>query len=153
MAQVKLGDAISRVSHAVGEFAVIRDEQQAFRFFVEPADRENPFAELRKQINNARPSRRVVIRADHSARLVEREVDLLVQLDLLAVEFNLLRIRIGPKRDVGDDFAIHSDSTGRHVLFALPPRIDSRRRQNLGQSLRSKLRRPGILMLGRTLAR
>ena len=136
--------------HAVREFAIIRNQQQAFRFFVEPADRENPFAKLRKQINDARTSRRIVIRADNSARLVEREVNFLLQLDLLAIEFNFLRIRIGPKRDIGDDFAIDGDSAGRHILFALPPRIDSGRRQNFREPLRSKLRRAGILMLRRT---
>lgn len=153
MAQVKLGNAIPRVSHAVGQLAVVRDQQQAFGLFVEPADRENPFAKLREQINDSRTPRWIVIRADNPARLVEREVHLALQLDLLAVELNLLRIRIGTERDVGDDLAIDTDSASRDVLLALSPSVDARRRKNFREPLRSKLRRSGILVLGQPLAR
>ncbi len=153
MAQIKLGDTISRMRHAIGQLAVVGDEQQAFRLFVEPADRENPFAKLWEQVDDSRTPRRIMVRADHSARLVEREVDLALQLDLLAIEFNLLRIRIGPECDIGDDLAIDRDSAGRDVLFALPPSVDSRRRENLREPLRSELRRSGILVLGQSFAR
>ncbi len=138
--------------HTIGQLAVVGDQQQAFRFLVEPADCENPFAKLREQVDDARTSRRIVIRADNSSRLVERKVDLALQLNLFAVEFNLLGIRIGTERDVGDDLAIDADSARRDVLFALPPSVDARRREDLRKTLRSKLRCSGVLMLGQSFA-
>ena len=144
MTDVKLRYAVTRVSHAIRQLAIVRDQQQAFGFFVEPTDRKDSLFELREQVDDSRLARRIEICAEDAARLVEHEIHFAMHLVLLAVEFNLLRVRIGSKRDVGDDLAIHGDSARGDELFALPPSINPRRRQNFRQSLRSKLRWPGV---------
>ena len=143
VAEVKLRHAVSRVSQPVGQFAVVRDQQQAFRFFVEPADREQPLFELREQVENSRAASRIEVGANDAARLVQHEIHFAMLLEPFAIEFDLLRVRIGAKGQIGNDFAIDGDSAGGNELFALATRVDTSRGENFRQPLRSELRGRG----------
>jgi hypothetical protein len=60
--------------HALSEVAVVRDEKQAHRAFIKPADGEQPLVARRDKINGSRPAFRVAIRADNSRWFVDQKI-------------------------------------------------------------------------------
>ena len=90
--------------HALGELAVVREDDQALGVVVEPADRIEVAldAGARQQIDHRRPALRVRPRADHAARLVNQQVPALGRLEPAAVDLDLVAIRIGLGAELRD---------------------------------------------------
>ena len=59
---INLFDAVPRMREAVGQFAVVGDEDQAFAGHIEPADAKHARRIRRQQIDDARPAGRIARR-------------------------------------------------------------------------------------------
>ena len=60
---------------AIGEVVVVRQDKQAARVLVQPADRSHPLADVRNQIIYGRPALRVAIGCDVTLGLVEQQIE------------------------------------------------------------------------------
>jgi len=97
---VQLLDAELGVRELVGEFAVVGHDHQPDAHLVEPADGVDPLGDFRQEVEDARPSRRVVVRRDVALGLIDGEVDQAFLLDLLAID----RDGDPPEVDLGPEF-------------------------------------------------
>ena len=87
---------VARVRHALGEGAVVGQQDQALGRDVEPAHREQP-RHGRHQVHHGLPPLGVVARGDDAARLVQHQVDVpLRRLDANAVDADVVRARGRP---------------------------------------------------------
>ena len=97
---------VARVRHALGEGAVVRQQDQALGGHVEPADREQA-RHRRHQVHHGRPPLGVAARADDAARLVEHQVDgRLRRLDADAVDADVVLLEVGLGAELAHGLAV-----------------------------------------------
>ena len=83
-------DLIPRVCQPVGEFAVIRGQQQPRAVFVQPTDSEQPRT-IRKKVEHPRSSLWITLSAEVAGRLVHQKIMLWFTTNPLAVNPHDLR--------------------------------------------------------------
>lgn len=125
---------ISRMRDPVGQFAVIRQQQQTGCRSIQPADRNNALRYI-NQIKHRSASALILRSRNVSGRLVQENVSLALVPHRLAVDSNRLRIRIDPKPERAHDFTIDRDTPVDDHLFSFPARSDTSCRQNFVQAL------------------
>ena len=84
--------------HALGELAVVGEDDQPLGIVVEPADRIEVAGDAgaATQIDDRRPPLRIRPRADDAARLVEQQIALArLRLEPAAVDADLVGVGIG----------------------------------------------------------
>lgn len=106
---VLLGQAVAGVHHAVGDVAVVGQEEQPLGVAVEAADRVDPLADI-DQVHHRPPLALVARGGDVAARLVEEEVAGSLGAQQVAVDPDLggAGIDLGP--ELGDDLAVDVDA-------------------------------------------
>jgi hypothetical protein len=119
-------DLESRMGQAVGQFAVVRDEDQSFAALVESADRKQPQLFARNEIDGARPARGIRVRAQNAAGLIEQEVARRLSSNGFAVDGDMLAIRFDARSEIANDFAVDADSPRDNILFATSARAKAR---------------------------
>jgi len=126
---IRLRHVARRCEQPSGELAVVREEQDAFRVEVEPADGLHRHRQVREVVHHRRAPTVIGDRGDAPLRLVEEDVErverdhgLTIDLDLIVVWIDL-----GPQR--GHDLAIDLNATGGDQLLGFAPSRDPRRRK------------------------
>jgi len=104
---------VPRMRHALGELAVVGEQNQALGIGIQPADGiEVPAdAAARHQIDDGRALLRIRSRAHHAARLEHQQVPArrrLLEPAAIDLHFVVLEVRLGP--ELGDHAAVHLDS-------------------------------------------
>ena len=118
---VNLFDAVPRMREAVGQLAVVGDEDQPFARHIEPADAKHARRIRRQQIGHARPAGRIARRGNDAGRLVDGEVHQLRLRQHFAIDANFLLQRIDARAQLGDDLPIDFDAAFANQLFAFAP--------------------------------
>jgi hypothetical protein len=117
--QVRLGHLIGRVRQAVGEFAVVGQQQQALGGDVKASDMEKPFAlVVADEVADAGPALRVLHGGDNTLGLVEHHVDQgVIELDAQAVHVDDRSLGVDADAELGDDLAVDLHAAfGDHLL-------------------------------------
>lgn len=115
-----LGEAIFRMHHAVGDIAVVGEQQQTFGVAIEPPNWIDPLGDVNQP--HHRPAVALILDGgDVAARLVENEIARAGALDGIAVDedHGVDRIRLGA--ELSDDLAVDADAPGRDQFFRGTP--------------------------------
>ena len=104
---------------AVGQFAVVGDEDQAFAVHVQSSDGEQPCVAVRDQIDDPRPACLVAIGRDHASGLVHSIVNAAAQRKRFAIDADILRVHLNAGAEFGHDLAIDLDAARGDQLFTL----------------------------------
>ena len=118
----------------LGEVTVVGQDDQPGSVGVEATDVEKALRAVLHQIAQVPAAVGVRHRRDHSAGLVEHQVDVLAdrrQSPPLDPHDSVSRIDLGAQS--GHDFPVDLDKSGEHQLFTLAPRGHSRLREQLLQ--------------------
>jgi len=111
-------DAEPGVGEAVGQFAVVGDQQQPLAVFIEATDGEQPLGRLGKEVNHPGPTLGVAVGAEHPGRLVDQIVRPAMDAESLAIEPDILCVGIDAGPQFRDGLAIHGHPARGDVLFA-----------------------------------
>ena len=126
---------VARVGDALGEVAVVGEDDEALGADVEAADREQP-GHRGHQAHHGGTALRIVARRDHAPRLVEEEVDRLRGgSDAHAVHADVVGGDVRLRSQLADGLAVHGDAAVGHHLLGRAPRRDARPGQDLLDAL------------------
>ncbi len=113
---VFLGELVAGVHDAVGQFPVIRQEEQPFGVPIQPTDRIQ--ALLRLDEVHDRPPLAVVLHGrDVTGRLVQQHRPEPLRAGDLAVDLNLVGYRVDPGAEFGHNDAIDEDAATGDEFF------------------------------------
>jgi len=134
--QVGLLHAISRMGQPIGEFTVVRDDDEPFAIAIQSPNGKHPLLG-RHEVNDAHSTARIEVRRNNTHRLVDDEVHPLWLADRHAVDADLVLQRV----DLGAKFRHHL-TVDFHASFlneflAITPAADSGCRKDFLQSLRA----------------
>lgn len=121
---ILLVDPIAGMHDTVGDFAVVRQQQQAFGLPVEPADRHDALVD-RHEVHDGVAASLVRCRRDVAAGLVEQNIAPADGRDQLAVDLDLLGGGIDFAAKLGDDLAVNTDASFEDQLLGAPPGRDA----------------------------
>jgi hypothetical protein len=108
------------VSDALGEVAVVGEQDQALGVGVEAADVEEPFRSVGHEVGQRTAPLRVRHRRDHPAGLVEGQVDVRAHgREPLAVDADDRRGGVHLGAEPGDHLAVDLHQPRQHQLLAL----------------------------------
>ena len=128
--EVLLVHAEARVGEAVGEVAVVGEQQQALGVAVEATDREHPGLGGH-EVDHGRPALRVRRGGDHPGRLVEQVVDEPgLHADLRAVDLDDVDLGIDPPAE-HRHLAVHAHAPSLDQVLAGPAAAQPRLGQHL----------------------
>jgi hypothetical protein len=130
---VRAIDLIARVSHALGEFAVVREQDQALGLVIETTHGIEVAADAgaRDQINDRRPLLRIEACTDHAPRFVHEEITAAgLQLQPAPINLDDIRGRVGLRSQLADDVPVDLDAPLRDERLGGPPGGDTGLRQN-----------------------
>ena len=108
-----------RSRDALGEFAVVGEQQQAFAVIIEPAHRIDARLDAAQQVASpsARPSGSVTV-VTKFLGLLQREVDgLLGRADASAVHFDVIALEVGLGSQFGNHCAVDRDAAFHDQLL------------------------------------
>ncbi len=107
---IRLVHLVTRVTQAVGELAVVGQQQESGGVHVQTPDgEETRFRRMLDEIDRARATLGIAVRADHAARLEEHDVDRPLRPHDLPVDDDAVVFGINPGREVGDEVAVDGD--------------------------------------------
>jgi len=115
--EIGFGDAIFWVGQAVGEVVIIGEDNQARCVEVEPANTEDSMA-CGDEVDGFGPALWVKIGADDAFGFIEKEINLGLVLNSLAVGFYGVRIDVREGGDGIDYFAIYGDAAFEDYFLA-----------------------------------
>lgn len=114
---------IARMRQALGEIAVIRQNEKSFGLRIEPADIEKARELRRQEIENRISGIRIGARRNETGRFVEDDVKPAFAAHQLVPDFDV--IALGRLRaEIGADTAVDRDATIGNQLVAMPPRTN-----------------------------
>jgi len=120
--------------------AVVREEEEARRVHVEPADGVEPLAGRLDEGDHRRPALRVVDGAHDAARFVEHDrAAFRGGTDRLAVHGDRVARRVGPLAELAHDGAVHRDAPRADEVLGAAPRRHAGGAQDLLQPLGGRL--------------
>ncbi len=128
---VGLGDLVARMGHALGEVAVVRDQDQALAVLLEPPGRvetEGHVAEVIDDLGASHVGRR---RADHAGGLVEGEGHLGLELEPAVLEAHVVALGVHEVPHLPHHLAADGHVAVGDQALALEPPADAR----LGEEL------------------
>ncbi|GEM_PF-2043892 len=128
-------DLVLRVEQPHGEFAVVGEQQEAFRVVVEAADGVDVVADLRQQIEDGGPVLGVLAGGQVAARLVQQDVPAARRrADPPAVHADVVPPGVGLRARRGDDGAVDRHAALGNERFGGAARCDAGSRQDLLQA-------------------
>ncbi len=132
---INLLDAVPWMSETVGQFAVVRDQDQAFGGHIESADTKYARGVRRHQVSDSRPAGRIASCCYDTDRLVHGEVcEPGLQQDF-AIDPNFVLQWIDARSELGYHFSINFNATFQDQLFANAPAGDAGLRENFLEAL------------------
>lgn len=116
---VLLVDSVARMHNAIGDFTIVRQQQEPLGLPVESSDRYDALID-RYEIHDGVSAAFVGGGRDVAARLVEQNVSTADGRDQLPVDLNLLRAGIDLAAQFGDDLTIDSDASIKDQFLGAP---------------------------------
>jgi hypothetical protein len=104
-------DSKLRMCQPVGELAIVRQQYEANAHFVQPAHGINALRNVRHEINDPRPSRRIAVRRDVTLRFVHGQIDRRFHLHPLAVNFNAIPAHENLRPELTHDLPVDRHAT------------------------------------------
>jgi hypothetical protein len=127
-------DLEARMGHALGELAVVGEEDETLRREVEPAHREEA-CHARHEAHDRTATRGITPSGHDPPRLVEHDVDGLAGgLHPHSVHSDVVFQRVGLRAELADDVSVDRDTTLQHEAFGAPSGGKASPRQNLLKS-------------------
>jgi hypothetical protein len=115
---VRALDAMPRMREHRGQFAVVREEQQAFGVVVEAANRVDVLAHAGEEIDHRAAPLRIRPRRDVARRLVQQDVaQVLRRLDAARVHPDVVGCGVRFDAHLADGLAIDADASLRDQFF------------------------------------
>lgn len=109
--------------HAIGEIAVVGEEQETARMVFEAADGKDAFANAVEKIADAAAAFGIAHGGDDLRGLMEHDVDELGRgLEKLAGNFDVVAGGVGLGAQLSDEAAVDGDEAGRDHLFGVASR-------------------------------
>ena len=142
--------ACGGAGEAVGELAVVGDEEQAFAHIVQAADRVEALAHLVKKLHDGGAAFGILDRGHKALGLVQHEVaQTLGALQQLAVHADVVAAGVSLGAERGDHFAVYLHAALLNHFFGFAAAGHSGLGQDLLQplELRGRTRLPGRLRL------
>jgi hypothetical protein len=133
----------ARVGHAMREFPIVGQEQEAGRRPVEPSDRHDTLRNV-DQVEHGAPASLVARGGNVARRLVEQDVAVPLGTDERAVDLDPVALRIDLRAERSDRLAIDMHATLKDELFGPTTRRDATGREHFLQSLHNDLPRGRI---------
>ena len=125
--QVSLRHVAARGGDGVGELTVVGKQNETFAVIIEPAHGIDAAFHAVQEIENRGRALRVAGGADHAVGLVERDVDKVLGLaDQLAVDLDVVALRVGFGTEFDDGLAIDGDAAFEDERFGLAAGGDAR---------------------------
>ncbi len=116
---VLLVDPVAWMHDAVGDLAIVRQQQQSLGLAIETAYRNDTLVDGH-EVHDGVSAALVRHRRDVTTRLVEQNVASAHSRDQLAVDFDLLRTGIYFATEFSDDFAVDSDASFENQFLGAP---------------------------------
>jgi len=135
--QVGFFYTIARVRKAIGELAIVRDEDQPFARSIEPPDSEYSLFR-RNKIDDPSPAAGIVIRRHHADRLIDGKIQPLRLANRFPIDADFLPRWIDARTELGDRLAIDFDTARTDVIFTISPAAEPRGRQHLLEALTAR---------------
>ena len=110
---------------SLGKIAVVGQQQQALRVFVQSPDREEPLIRDRDHVDRARTSFRVAVGAEHAFGFVQQEVTESGKSQPFGIEADIVSFRGDGTSRIVDDDPVHRNAAVPNVLFTVAPRVHS----------------------------
>lgn len=135
---------VARVHHAVGQFAVVGQQQQSLGRRIEPADREQSLAPAHQRHDRRAAERIVTGRCHIVTRFVQRQIDQLGHiLNQAAIDGDARRRRVDAVAHLGHDLPVDGNMAAADQILAGPARGDPGAGQELVQALFGHSYHPG----------
>lgn len=115
----------ARVRQSLCQVAVVGQQQQALRVFVQPSDGEESLIGNRDHVHSTRTPFRVPVGAEHTFGFVQQEVTESGKAQPFGIESDIVSFRRYGASRVVDDDSVHRDAAIPNVLFTVAPRIHS----------------------------
>jgi len=115
---VGLGDAEARMTEALGQLAVVRQQEQAGGVGVEASDGKDAFGHAAKKIDRELAAGRIGGGAEDVLGLMQHEVDFFFGMDGLAVDGDAIGLGIDQDREVSGDGSVDGDAALNDELLA-----------------------------------
>lgn len=131
---IDLIDAVTGMCQLIGEFAIIRQDDQAFARLIKSPHGEQPFVAA-NQVDGTRPSTGIVVRTQDPGGLVKHVVNASRSGQRCPIDSNPLCQRIHARPECLHDRAINFDASFEDQLLAVAPTTDAGSRENLLESL------------------
>lgn len=125
-------DFVARVEQVLGQLAIIGQDQQAFRFEIEPPDRVDVPADALQQIHHRGTMLGIGSRRDVASRLVQQDVTLVSDWpDARTVDPDVVVIGVGLLTKFSNGPAVHRDPALFDERLRRAPRGNARHREDL----------------------
>ncbi len=114
---IHLRDGVPRVRQPLGQIAIVGDDQQSLTILIQTTDAEQPPVMVRKQLDHALAALRIGVGAQIPAGLVQQEVGPSSRLELLAIEPDIVLVRVDLER-AGSVIVSRSTETRPAAMYA-----------------------------------
>ena len=133
--QIRFLDMVPWVEKRLGEVPVIRQQHESFTIEIQAADRKYAHRHAAQKIFHGRAAFGILKRGHHVLRLVQQNIDIgLCGAQMLAVDFDMVAVRIDLRAEFSDHAAVDRDAAGRDQFFSLTPGGQAGSRNQLLQS-------------------
>jgi hypothetical protein len=121
------------MGEALGEGAVISEQEQAFRLSIETADVEESRQMRREKIEDGVPRVRIAPSRNETGRLVQHDVEPPLAVNEFAIDFDVIALR-GLDAEVGANSAVNGHAPVRDQSIAVSSRTESGRGEKTVQA-------------------
>ena len=112
------------MSEALGQLAVICENEQTFSLGIKPADIEEPWKFWRKQIKDGVARVGIALRGNKTGGFVQDNRPRKIDMDKFAVHFHMVALA-GLDAEVGTRLSVDCDASGLDQRIALTPRANA----------------------------
>ncbi len=109
---------------ALGQLAVICENEQTFSLGIKPADIEEPWKFWRQQIKDGVACVRIASCRNKTRRLVQNYRPRNIDMDKFAIHFHMVALA-GLDAEVGTRLSVDCDASGLDQRIALTPRANA----------------------------
>lgn len=121
------------MSEALGEGAVICEQEQAFGLSIETTDVEESWQMRREKIEDGIARVRVAPGGNETSRLVQHDVEASLAVNKFPVDFYMIALR-GLGAEIGADASVNRHASISDQSIAVPPRTEPGRGEKTVQA-------------------
>ncbi len=112
------------MSKALGQFAVVCENEQTFSLGIKPADIEEPWKFWRKQIKDGVACVRIASCRNKTSRLVQNYRPRNIDMDKFAIHFHMVALA-GLDAEISAWISVDRNASGLDQRIALTPRANA----------------------------